>query len=68
MRRQRKMISSSVFDAAQSRKRFRVKRIWQKTAYHVIVSLLGIVMIYPLLWMIFSSFKPTNTIFTTAGQ
>jgi len=25
-------------------------------------------MIYPLLWMILSSFKPTNTIFTTASQ
>ena len=27
---------------------------------------LGIITIYPLLWMIFSSLKPTNTIFTTA--
>ena len=25
-------------------------------------------MIYPLLWMVFSSFKQTNTIFTSAGQ
>ncbi|NCC07161.1 MAG: carbohydrate ABC transporter permease [Clostridia bacterium] len=35
--------------------------------YHVLVFLFGLVMIYPLLWMIFSSFKPTNTIFATAA-
>jgi len=38
------------------------------TVYHVIVCLLGFVMIYPLLWMVMSSFKDTNTIFTTAGN
>ena len=42
------------------------KRMISTTVYHVFVMGLGIVMIYPLLWMIFSSFKPTNTIFTTA--
>ena len=62
------MISPSSYRVEQSRKRFHIKRIWHKTAYHVFVSMLGIIMIYPLLWMIFSSFKPTNTIFTTAGQ
>lgn len=36
--------------------------------YYVFVSLFGFVMIYPLLWMVMSSFKPTNTIFTTASQ
>lgn len=36
--------------------------------YHILVAAFGIVMIYPLLWMIMSSFKPTNTIFVTAGQ
>lgn len=35
---------------------------------HILIFSLGIVMIYPLLWMILSSFKPTNTIFTTASQ
>ncbi len=34
--------------------------------YHVLVCAFGIVMIYPLVWMIMSSFKETNTIFTTA--
>ena len=39
-----------------------------RAIYHVLVFGFGIVMIYPLLWMILSSFKPTNTIFTTASQ
>ena len=34
--------------------------------YHVFVFGFGIVMMYPLLWMVMSSFKQTNTIFTTA--
>lgn len=36
--------------------------------YHIIVCGFGLVMIYPLVWMVMSSFKETNTIFTTAGQ
>lgn len=39
----------------------------QTVIYHALVFLFGIVMIYPLLWMIMSSFKQTNTIFATAG-
>ncbi len=36
--------------------------------YHIVVCGIGLVMIYPLIWMVMSSFKPTNTIFTTAGS
>lgn len=36
--------------------------------YHALVLAFSFLMIYPLLWMVFSSFKPTNTIFTTAEQ
>lgn len=36
--------------------------------YHILVCIVGILMIYPLLWMIMSSFKPTETIFTTASS
>lgn len=36
--------------------------------YFVVVTGLGLIMIYPLVWMIMSSFKPTNTIFTTASS
>ncbi len=40
----------------------------KRLLYHMLVMAFGFVMVYPLLWMIFSSFKPTNTIFTTAGE
>ena len=36
--------------------------------YHVLVLCGAFIMIYPLLWMILSSFKPTNTILPTATQ
>lgn len=36
--------------------------------YHTLVCLGAFIMIYPLLWMFFSSFKETDTIFTTAGE
>lgn len=38
------------------------------TIYHVLVFIGALVMIYPLVWMIMSSFKETSTIFATAGQ
>lgn len=40
----------------------------QKIIYFICVTLIGFVMIYPLLWMVMSSFKDTNTIFTTANS
>lgn len=40
----------------------------KKVIYHIIVFLIGIVMIYPLIWMVMSSFKEKSTIFTTAGS
>lgn len=36
--------------------------------YHVVILLIGLIMVYPLVWMVMSSFKETNTIFTTAGS
>ena len=36
--------------------------------YHVLVLGFGLMMIYPLTWMVMSSFKETNTIFATAGS
>ncbi|MDD3336288.1 MAG: carbohydrate ABC transporter permease [Eubacteriales bacterium] len=47
---------------------YRRKEIAKRTVYHILVLAFGFVMVYPLLWMVFSSFKPTTTIFTTAGQ
>lgn len=36
--------------------------------YHVIVSLLSIGMLYPLMWLLASSFKPNNEIFVTVNS
>ncbi len=36
--------------------------------FHVLAVTLGFAMIYPLLWMIMSSFKPSNEIFSNAGS
>lgn len=40
----------------------------QTVLYHIVVCCVGLLMIYPLVWMVMSSFKPTNTIFTTASS
>ena len=37
------------------------------TATHVFILALGLVMIYPVVWMIMSSFKPNNLIFSDPG-
>ncbi|HVU13355.1 MAG TPA: carbohydrate ABC transporter permease [Phototrophicaceae bacterium] len=34
---------------------------------HLFIIALGVIMIYPVIWMIFSSFKPNNTIFSDPG-
>ena len=44
------------------------KHIVGTTLYHALILLIGLMMVYPLIWMIMSSFKETNTIFTTAGS
>ena len=36
--------------------------------YHLVIFGIGLIMIYPLIWMVMSSFKETGTIFTTAGS
>ena len=36
--------------------------------YHGVIIVFAFIMIYPLIWMVFSSFKPTNTIFATAKE
>ena len=44
------------------------KRAVKAVIYHILVFAVGLVMIYPLIWMVMSSFKPTNTIFTKEGR
>ena len=46
----------------------RRKSIIGRIIYHLLVIALGIIMIYPLLWMISSSFKESGKIFSTAGE
>lgn len=46
----------------------REKRMIKGALYHVLVFSIGIIMIYPLIWMFMSSFKETGTIFSTAGS
>ena len=46
----------------------KAKRIAKRAIYHIVVLGIGLIMLYPLIWMFMSSFKETNTIFTTAGQ
>lgn len=36
--------------------------------YHVLVTLTSVAMLYPLIWMLSSSFKPNSEIFTTVGN
>ena len=44
------------------------KNKFKETIYHLLVALGAIVMIYPLLWMILSSFEPTDMVLPTAAQ
>lgn len=62
------MTSVSYQDKARIHRRYRIKKAFSSFVYHLLVMALGVVMVYPLLWMVFSSFKPTNTVFTTAAE
>jgi multiple sugar transport system permease protein len=42
----------------------RQKRFMKSLVYHVFVGLIGLVMIYPILWMVAASFKETSEIWT----
>ncbi|MCI5650456.1 MAG: carbohydrate ABC transporter permease [Fusicatenibacter sp.] len=46
-----------------SNKNNRRKRKIKKALIYIIITLLALIMIYPLVWMIFASFKPSNEIF-----
>lgn len=47
---------------------YRTRKAILSVVYHVLVILIGFVMIYPLLWMVGSSFKPPNEIFIDASR
>ncbi|MBS6195040.1 MAG: carbohydrate ABC transporter permease [Clostridiales bacterium] len=48
--------------------KYRVKQHTVTVIYHIVTFVIAVVMLYPLIWMVMSSLKPTNTIFQTAMQ
>ena len=46
----------------------RIKKAWGTILFHILVCGLGIIMIYPLIWMFFSSFKESSKVLTTVSQ
>ena len=47
---------------------FRQKRILSAVIFHLVVASLGFVMVYPILWMIASSLKPSSEIWTNQAS
>jgi len=43
------------------------KTLWSALSRHALLILASLFMLYPLLWMLFSAFKPDNQIFTNPG-
>lgn len=39
---------------------------WKWSMYHIFVSIFALLMMYPMLWLLMSSFKPSNLVFVTA--
>ncbi|MEX2415995.1 MAG: carbohydrate ABC transporter permease [Paenibacillaceae bacterium] len=39
---------------------------WKWSMYHVFVSIFALLMMYPMVWLLMSSFKPSNLVFVTA--
>lgn len=46
----------------------RINKSYKMIIYHFFVILFGFIMIYPILWMIFASFKDNSEIFKNAGS
>lgn len=46
----------------------RIKRRINTVLFHVFVCGIGLIMVYPLIWMIFSSFKESSLVLTTVGE
>jgi len=46
----------------------RQKRLLRTFLYHSVVGLIGLAMIYPILWMVAASFKETSEIWTNVGS
>lgn len=46
----------------------RQKKAVNTVCFHLFVGFLGFIMIYPLIWMVFSSFKESSLVLSTVGQ
>lgn len=46
----------------------KLKKIAGRTVYHALMLAASVLMLYPLLWMVFSSFKPSAEVMVTADQ
>lgn len=46
----------------------KMKKKINTVLFHVVICGIGLIMIYPLIWMIFSSFKESSLVLTTVGQ
>ncbi len=44
------------------------RKLWKEIVYHVLVFAGAFIMIYPLVWMVLSSFKPTDMVLPTSNQ
>ena len=44
------------------------RKLWKEIVYHLLVLFGAVVMVYPLLWMVFSSFKPTDMVLPTSNE
>lgn len=44
------------------------KKVSKSLIYHILTFLAGLIMIYPLIWMVMSSFKESSTVFSTATK
>ncbi|MDL2233930.1 carbohydrate ABC transporter permease [Ruminococcaceae bacterium OttesenSCG-928-L11] len=58
--------TSAVTVPKSQRLSYRTRKTIGRVLYHIFVILIGFVMIYPLIWMVASSFKPPNEIFNNA--
>lgn len=52
---------------SESRRRLRRTQGWRRLIKHAVLIACGLVMMYPLLWMVVSSLRPTEEIFRTPG-
>ena len=55
-------------DGERMKKGYKEKKICYRVIYHIFTFCFACVMIYPLVWMVLSSFKDTNEIIRTASE